>query len=176
MSTDSIAILKRRLVFRVVNPPNDALLGLPCLKPSKPYGYLWALPCCGSELGHALGWELGLAFLRLKLSQGSAATPEELDPAPLELSVIAASCCLGNGRRSAAMAYHEGFFGCIGTFLDHALNCRQTLPELRRRLLALDDAALRRRCLAYLDGKPVVDIFAPESLGYLRPARAGGKP
>lgn len=169
MSADSIAILRRRLVFNVVNPPDDVLTGLPCLKPSKPYGYRWQLPCVDAELGVAIGIELGLAFLRLMMRHGSATDPEQMDPAPLELAYFVNGHERIVGRRGAgSMSYLYGFFSSIGAYLDHALNARQTLPELRRRLLALDDKALRTRCLAILDGKPVADIFDPEGLGFVK--------
>lgn len=169
MSADSIAILKRRLVFNVVNPPDDVLSGMPCMKPSKLYGYRWQLPCAGPEIGFAIGFELGLAWLRLTLRPGCAVSPERMDTAPLELSQFVQGHERVVGRRGGgATSYLDGFFSCIGAYLDHALNARQTLPELRRRLAALDDATLRARCLAILDGKPVADIFDPKGLGFMK--------
>lgn len=169
MSSDSIAILRRRLVFNVVNPPDDVLTGMPCLKPSKTYGYQWQLPCVDTELGVAIGIELGLAFLRLMMRPGVATDPEQMDPAPLELAYfVTGHSRIVNRRGAGSMSYLYGFFSCIGAYLDHSLNARQTLPELRRRLVALDDQALRARCLAILDGRPVADLFDPKGLGFLK--------
>ena len=169
MSADSIAILRKLLMFNVVNPPDDVLLGMPCLKPSKPYGYRWQMPCVGPELGFAIGFELGLAFLRLTVRPGCTVSPEQMDLAPLELARFVAGHSHRVGRRGAGSAsYLDGFFSCIGAYLDHALNARQTLAELRRRLVSLDDQALRARCLAILDGRPVADLFDPKGLGFLK--------
>lgn len=164
---DTRHTLNRRLQFQVVNPPEAAaLLGLPCLKGSMPHGYRWNLPCAGPEIGTAIGWELGLAFLRLRLAQGAADSAWAMDSAPVELAAIVAAHDRGNGIYGAATSYMDGLLACIGLFVDHALNAPQTLPELRRRLLALDDAGLRRRCLAVLDGEMPPDIFNPDDLGF----------
>lgn len=185
MRSDAIRVLRRRLVFNVVNPPADRLAGLPCFRPNKRWGHTWGLPLfVEAELAFSIGQELGLAFLRLMFIPGSAMSPYQMDQTPLELAEFVAAHDRGKGRNPASPAYASGFLSCIGAFIGHALNARQTLPELRRRLAALDDAALRGRCLAILDGKPVADIFDPEGLSFVKlvkPAapvvpRQGGRP
>lgn len=169
MNADALHRLKQALVFDVVEPQGDYLSGLPCLALVKPNGHAWTLPTLGRETDFAIGWEMGLAFLRLKLwLQQGASSPEQLDPAPTDLSDLYAAMRGGEGRDAAPEGQRESFLACIDAYLDHALNARQTLPELHRRLAALDDATLRSRCLAILDGKPVADIFDPKELGFMK--------
>lgn len=157
------------LVFNVCNDASNWLEGLPCFGPNGDGGYLWTLPATFTDVEFSIGWEMGLAFLRSRQYPGGAVFPEQLDPAPLELSLaMEAMKRMPNhqGGRENNEGYRDGFLVCIGVLLDHAINAPRTLPALLARIEALDDADLRARCLTILDGKPVPDIFECEGLGW----------
>lgn len=153
--------------FDVVEPEIYSLANLPCFLPVPNGGYHWNIPDLGdSGLNISIGFEMGLAYLRLKLIPEGYESPNQVDPAPSDLENINDSMMAYWDDAEAFNWQRAGFMNCIGLFLEHALNAPHTLPELRRRILSLDDATLRRRCLAILDGVNSPNIFAPEGMGW----------
>lgn len=165
MITDRDRRFFEALRFDVVGQENP-LSCLPCLLPLPNGGYFWNLPDLPRGQNFDIGFEMGLAFLRLRLCPEGYTHPEQIDPAPLELADIEEAMRPGQASENAPAVQRHGFIVCIGTFFEHALNAPHTLPELRRRIFSLDNATLRRRCLAILDGENPPDIFAPEGLGW----------
>ncbi|MEW5787256.1 MAG: hypothetical protein AB1899_05325 [Pseudomonadota bacterium] len=170
IATETRRRFEELLVFNVCDNSGGWLDGLPCFKPDGVGGYLWALPSTWTDTDFDIAWEMGLAFLRARRFLGGAVFPGQLDPAPLELAMVEAAMKRPIHRRQGVVGisdgYRDGFLSCIGAFLDHAINAPHTLPVLLARLEALDDAALRERCLAALDGRPVSDFFQCEGLGW----------
>ncbi len=165
------AVLRRfrdALVFNVTNEETrDGITGLPGIHPiqgGSRNAYTWTLPALGWDCDYAIGWEMGLAYLRAHAWMVGMDNPEAFDGGGGDrLPFIAEALARGN----APEAHRAAFFGCLAAFHDYALNApRQVLDGLVARLLALDDTALRARCLSILDGDPVADVFAPEGLGW----------
>ena len=159
---------KEALVFNVTHEETrDGLDGLPGIK-STQHGrrnaYTWTLPALGLDYDFGIGWEMGLAYLRAHAWEVGLDNPEAFDGGGGGSLPFVAEAMF-NGH--ACEGHRGAFFHCLATFHDYALNAPpQVMAALVGRLLVLDDAALRARCLAILDGEPVADIFAPEGLGW----------
>lgn len=159
--------LRDSLFFNVTDEVSrDAIAGIPGIQRvegGRHRAFTWTLPSLGPEHDFEIGWEMGLAYLRAHIWAGGLDNPEAYDGGGGSLPFIAEALFRGN----APEGHMAAFFDCIATFHDYALNApSQVMAALVARLLALDDTALRVRCLAVLDGQAVADIFDPVGLGW----------
>lgn len=168
MNAATLQRFKDALVFNVTNEETrNGITGLPGIKlvPGGRFtAYTWTLPALGPECDFEIGWEMGLAYLRAHVWETGLDNQEAYGGGGGgSLPYIAEALFRGQAREDL----RAGFFDCIAAFHDYALNAPpQVMAALVARLLALDDAALRARCLAILDGETVADVFAPEGLGW----------
>lgn len=157
-SLEHVNRLKAAMVFDVTRKTEDPFEGIPSIR--RPQGGLpyWILPSIGDRYDFFIGYEMGLAYLRKALAnQGT------FDHLGLSSFRTIGHMLSVEGTNTEQ---REGFFFIVGSFLDYALNPHLNLEAFIFRLLALDDATLRRRCLAILDGENPPNLFAPEGLGW----------
>ena len=167
----SLNAVRKLVAFNVVNPPADHLSGLPCLERAR-FGFAWSLPSLGPDCDHAIGREMGFAFLRLLMQPSVAVTPETDPRCTRELLFEFTEAWRNPGHYWASEDHRRGFFECLSACLALALNGDLVLPSFLRRLAALDDQAMAGRCQAILSGRGVEDIFNPTAMSSPTPSSA----